>query len=475
MRRVASAHAASRSLTEVAHGEPPQLCSRRVALADGVAPATLTIEGGRIVTVGPYDPGAGSVDLGDLVVLPGLVDTHVHINEPGRTDWEGFETASRAAASGGVTTLVDMPLNSDPVTVTAPALEAKRRAAAKACTVDYGFWAGLVPTNLSEIEAVWEAGALGFKAFLVDSGIPEFGPIDRAFLTKAMPRLAALGAPLLVHAEAPDIVAAAVRAVRDRLGRGGDTNEYRPWVESRPPEAEAAAIDLIAELSLSSGCRVHIVHLAGASALARVRAAKIAGAPLTAETCPHYLTFDANEIPDGAVEYKCAPPIRAEEDMRALWEGLADGSIDLIATDHSPSPAALKSGRGFFSAWGGIASLGLALSVVWTEGRGRGVVFEDLSRWLSAGPAVLAGLDASKGSLRVGADADLAIFDPDTEFVLGGEHIAFRNPVTPYLGRKMFGMVKATLSRGRLVYAHPSFDKAASFGDGASGMGTWLR
>ncbi len=472
---MASALAVSRSLTEVAHGEPLQLRSRRVVLAEGVAPATLTIEAGRIGAVESYDAGPGAVDLGDLVILPGLVDTHVHINEPGRTDWEGFETASRAAASGGVTTLMDMPLNSDPVTVTARALEAKRRAAAKTCCVDYGFWAGLVPTNLSEIEQVWEAGARGFKVFLVDSGIPEFGPVDRAFLTRAMPRLAELDAPLLVHAEAPDIVAAATRVVRHRLGNGADTNEYRSWVESRPPEAEAAAIDLIAELSLSSGCRVHIVHVAGASALARVRAAKTAGAPLTAETCPHYLTFDANEIPDGAVEYKCAPPIRDDADRRALWDGLADGSIDFVATDHSPSPPALKSGCGFFSAWGGIASLGLALSVVWTESRSRGGRLEDIARWLSGGPAALAGLDASKGSLRVGADADLAIFDPDTEFVLDVEHIAFRHPATPYLGRAMVGMVKATLSRGRLVYAHPSFDKAASFREDVSGTGTWLR
>jgi len=439
-----------------------------------VAPASVTIEGGRIATVRPYGTDPSAIDLGDLVILPGLVDTHVHINEPGPADWGGFKTASQAAASGGVTTLVDMPLNSDPVTVTPRALEEKRDAAAVACAVDYGFWAGLVPGGVSEIEPLWAGGALGFKAFLVDSGLPDFQPVDRALLAQAMPRLAALEAPLLVHAEAPELVARATRVVRAKMGEREDTTSHDLWVESRPPEAEAAAIDLVAELSRETGCRVHVVHVAGRAAIARVRAAKHAGARLTAETCPHYLTFESAAVPEGAVEYKCAPPIREGQDREALWAALSDGSIDFVATDHSPCPPALKAGRGFFGAWGGIASLGLALSVVWTEGEGRGVTLDDVARWLSAGPARLAGLER-KGALRVGADADLAIFDPSAEFVLSSEHLAFGGAISPYLGRRMRGMVKATLLRGRLVYAHPTFDETGSMFNSATDTGSWLR
>ncbi|MCG8469113.1 MAG: allantoinase AllB [Gemmatimonadetes bacterium] len=442
-------------------------------------PATLVIEDDRIASIESFGADE-SIDVGDLVVLPGLTDTHVHVNEPGRTEWEGFETASRAALSGGVTALVDMPLNSDPVTTTLEALEAKRAAAAARCSVDYGFWGGLVPGAVARLASLREAGALGFKAFTIESGIAEFPPVDRSTLRRAMSILADLDVPLLVHAEAADVVARATDAVRARLGVSGDTDVYADWLASRPAAAEAEAIAGLTELASSTGCHVHVVHVSSAAGVDRVRAAKECGAPLTAETCPHYLFFRADDVSAGDAAFKCAPPIRGDADRAALWGALRDETIDLVATDHSPVPERLKAGRGFFGAWGGIASLGLALSAVWTAGRSHDVEMEQLARWLGERPARLAGIGDRKGTLRRGADADLALFDPDAEVVVGPEHLRFRAKVSPYRGVRLRGAVRATFRRGRLAYVDPddaripeAWIEATAGSDGGSGM--WLR
>src|SRR5687768_3618135 len=353
--------------------------SRRVVTPTGVAPASILIQDGKIAALGAADDvpaGVPAIDAGEAVVMPGLVDTHVHINEPGRTDWEGFETATRAAAAGGITTLVDMPLNSIPATTTREALRTKREAAEGKCRVDVGFWGGVVPGNAGEIAGLIEDGVLGFKSFLVPSGVEEFQHVTEADLREAMPRLN--GAVLLVHAELPGPLETC------------EGDRYDDWLRSRPDAAETEAIALLIRLSRELGARVHVVHLATAEALPLLREAR-RHLPVTVETCPHYLTFAAEEIPDGALAFKCAPPIRSRENRERLWEALREGLIDLVATDHSPSPPELKQG-GFREAWGGIASLQLALPAVWTGARERGFSLRDLALWMSANPARLAGL-----------------------------------------------------------------------------------
>ena len=422
-------------------------------LPDGMRPATIRIEEDRIsaITLGTSSTSStlGTViEAGTAVVLPGLIDTHVHINDPGRADWEGFETATRAAAAGGITTLVDMPLNSIPSTTTVAALDAKRRAAAGRCHVDVGFWGGVVPGNAREIAPLARAGVLGFKCFLSPSGVEEFDHLSEADLRDAMPIVASTGLPLLVHAEWPP-------RLREP-DRQADPRSYSTWLDSRPAAAEHAAIDLLIELSTLTSARVHIVHLASADALASIGAARARGVPVTVETCPHYLTFCAEDVADGDTALKCAPPIRERAHRERLWRALAGGQIDLVATDHSPAPAALKhvADGNFIEAWGGIASLQISLPVVWTGAVARGIPIERLAQWMSAAPARLAGLDRRKGAIAPGYDADLVIVDPDRELTVDASRLYHRHAVTPYDGARLRGVVMATMLRGEVVFEH---------------------
>ncbi|HVF60744.1 MAG TPA: allantoinase AllB [Thermoanaerobaculia bacterium] len=436
--------------------------SRRAVLPEGVRAATVHVAGGRIAAVAGWDElpeGVPVFEAGEAALLPGVVDTHVHVNEPGRTEWEGFRTATRAAAAGGVTTLVDMPLNSVPATTSAAALEEKRAAAAGRCWVDVGFWGGVVPGNEGELSALWEAGALGFKAFLVPSGVEEFPSVEESDLASALPILAGLGAPLLVHAELPGSIEAAAAQLAD-----ADWRSYSTWLSSRPPQAEAEAVELLVRLAREHDARVHVVHVAAAEVLPLVAGARAAGVAFTAETCLHYLFFRPEEIPDGATEYKCAPPIREPAHREALWAALADGTLALIASDHSPSPPAMKlRERGDFrEAWGGIASLQVSLPAVWTEARRRGHGLADLAEWMSRAPAALAGLAERKGAIRAGLNADLVVFDPEAEFTVDGARLEHRHPPTPYQGRRLAGVVRQTFLRGELVYDSGRFPPQAT-------------
>jgi allantoinase len=434
--------------------------SRHVVTPHGVESAVVRVEDGRIAALTPgAGAGAGTLDLGDAWLLPGLVDTHVHINEPGRTEWEGFETATRAAAAGGVTTLVDMPLNSIPATTTVTALREKIAAAAGKCRVDVGFWGGVVPGNARELDGLAAAGALGFKCFLAPSGVDEFHHVGEGDLRAAMPVIARLGLPLLAHAESPRALDADARE-----SIGGDPRRYATWLCSRPREAEHEAIALLIRLCRETGCRVHVVHLSSADAVPALRDARAGGLPITVETCPHYLGFDSGEIEDGRTEFKCAPPIRERENRERLWSALREGVIDLVATDHSPCPPAMKEpGSGnFMTAWGGIASLELALAAVWTEARTRGFTPADLARWMSAGPARLAGLEGTKGAIAVGHDADLVVFDPDTEFVVDAARLCQRHPVTPYAGRRLAGRIERVYLRGTCAFDGANFPGPAT-------------
>ncbi len=437
--------------------------SRRVVVPDGVRDAAIVVRAGRIdaiVMPGVSPEAVETVDAGDAIVMPGLVDTHVHVNEPGRTEWEGFATATRAAAAGGITTLVDMPLNSIPATTTVAALAAKRAAAkAAGCRVDCGFWGGVVPGNTAELAGMAAAGVLGFKCFLVPSGVDEFECVDEQDLREAMPVLARLGLPLLAHAELPGPIAAAAAALRGR-----DSRRYATWLASRPPAAEVEAVRLLLRLSDETGCAVHIVHLAAAEALDDLRAARARGLPVTVETCPHYLVFTAEEIDDCDTLLKCAPPIRERENRERLWEALREGVIDMLATDHSPCPPALKrlETGDLAAAWGGIASLQVGLSAVWTEARRRGFTASHLARWMSERPARLAGLAGRKGVIAPGADADLVVWDPDAEWTVLGVRLFQRHPLSPYVGREVAGVVRATYLRGVRVFARVDGDSVSA-------------
>lgn len=426
--------------------------SRRVVSPNGIGPATVLLDGERIgEVVAGAEPVPGAHDLGNAVIGPGLVDCHVHINEPGRTEWEGFETATRAAAAGGVTALVDMPLNSLPVTTTAPALAAKLAASTGKCFVDVGFWGGVVPGNASDLQQLASGGVLGCKAFLVHSGIDEFPNSTEADLREAMPVLRDAGLPLLAHAELD--LGAELHTESPRA--------YQRYLESRPKLWEDEAIRLLIKLCRETGCAVHIVHLSSAGSIATLRAAKAEGLPITVETCPHYLCLEAERIPDGATLYKCAPPIREHENREGLWRGLLDGTIDFVITDHSPCIPALKLPDlgDFEAAWGGIASLQLGLPAVWTEARKRGADLLALSRWMSSAPARFAGLGARKGRLAAGFDADLLIWDPDAPITVQAQDLFFRHPVSPYLGQALQGRVQHTVLRGQAVYdgtGHPA-------------------
>ncbi|MEV4707403.1 allantoinase AllB [Actinoplanes sp. NPDC049316] len=415
--------------------------SRRTVTAGGERPAAVSVAGGRIVAVDGYDatvPAAEESDLGDLALLPGLVDTHVHVNEPGRTEWEGFATATRAAAAGGVTAIVDMPLNSLPPTVSADALAVKQRAAAGKLHVDVGFWGGVIPGNSGDLPALHANGVFGFKAFLADSGVPEFPPLNPGQLAEA---LAAVDALFVVHAEDPG-----------HLHAAASSPAYADFLASRPPEAEHAAVATAIEAARAAGARVHILHLSAAGALPLIAAARADGVRVTAETCPHYLTLDAGEIPAGATEFKCCPPIRDAANRDRLWAALADGLITCVVSDHSPCTPELKrrDTGDFAAAWGGIASVQLGLPVIWTAARERGHSLADVTGWMARRPADLAGL-TRKGRIAVGADADLVAFDPDAAFVVDPARLHHRNPVTPYAGKTLTGVVRATWLRGRTV------------------------
>ena len=433
--------------------------SRRVVLPGGVEAASLEIRDGRIIAIGPFDRAteeANVFDVGDKYVLPGFVDTHVHINEPGRTEWEGFRTATRAAAAGGYTTLVDMPLNNLPETTTVSNLRLKQSAACGQCMVDYGFWGGVVADNQAHVGALASAGVLGYKCFLVHPGIDGFTMVTRAQLEAAMPEVAASGLPLLVHAELPEPVEhATARLTAERC----DWKRYSTYLASRPDAAEVEAIRLMIGLSRKHGCRVHIVHLSSAEALPDLQAARAEGLPVTVETCPHYLHFAAEDVADGATLYKCAPPIRSRANRERLWQALENGGIDLIATDHSPCLPEMKTrGDGsFLEAWGGIASLQLALPLVWTEARRRGVSITQVARWMGEQPAKLAGLEHKKGAIKEGHDADLVIFDPDANFQVDAARLEHRHPVTPYAGEMLSGVVEMTFLRGEKVFDRGEF------------------
>lgn len=412
---------------------PPAFTDAEVAVLDG------RIAG--IAAPGAQLAATHRIQLADdEVLLPGLVDTHVHVNEPGRTEWEGFASATRAAAAGGVTTIVDMPLNSIPPTTTPEALEVKRAAARGQVAVDTGFWGGAVPENLGSLRALHDAGVFGFKAFLAPSGVDEFGHLDAAGLDAALAELAAFDGLLLVHAEDPGVLHAHENA-------GGPS--YDAYVASRPGEAEVVAISRVIDGVRRTGTRAHILHLSSAAALPELRAARAEGLPITVETCPHYLTLAAESIPDGGTQFKCAPPIRDEANRDALWQALADGDIDLVVSDHSPSTADLKfAGHGDFgAAWGGIAGVQLGLPAMWTAAAERGVALEDVVRWMSASPAAFAGL-ARKGAVEVGRDADLVVFAPDARFTVHAAELLHKNPVTAYDGADLRGVVRRTVLRG---------------------------
>ena len=422
--------------------------SRRIVTPTAIIAGTVHVDSGKIVRIGAYDE-ACTDDIDDHALMPGVVDTHVHLNEPGRTEWEGFATATQAAAAGGSTTLVDMPLNSIPPTTTSDALKQKRDAARGQCAVDVGFWGGVVPGNSGELQGLVEAGVRGCKCFLIDSGAPEFGWVDETELRPAMRILAQLGVPLLVHAE----VAGPIDAVAAEIATQ-DPRAYATYLRSRPPAAEEQAVALAIRLCRETKARTHIVHHSAATALPLIAAARREGLPLTAETCPHYLHFVSETVPDGATAWKCAPPIRERANQDALWQALADGVLDLVASDHSPcSPSLKKSEAGdFMAAWGGVAGLQLALPVTWTETRRRGHGLLQIARWMSAAPAKLAGLSGKKGAIAVGGDADLLVFADDKAFTVTPEMIRHRHRLTPYLGDALVGVVEKTYLRGQLVY-----------------------
>jgi allantoinase len=416
------------------------------ALIDGeVRLAEIGVNDGRIAAISnDRIDGREVVTLrGDEVLIPGLVDSHVHVNEPGRTDWEGFASATRAAAAGGVTTIVDMPLNSIPATTTPEALGIKRAVAAGQVVVDVGFWGGAVPENLGHLRPLSDAGVYGFKAFLAPSGVDEFGFLDAEQLERALEEIAGFDGLLIVHAEDPGVLNA-------HSNTGGA--EYRRFVESRPDDAETTAIDRVIAGVRRTGARAHILHLSSAAALPALRAARAEGLPITVETCPHYLTFSAEQIPDGATQFKCCPPIRDDANREALWEALLDGDIDIIVSDHSPSTAELKFSHGgdFGAAWGGIAGLQLGLPAVWTEALSRGIPLSRVVDWMCAGPARLVGLE-QKGRIGVDADADFVAFAPVAAFTVHAAQLLHKNPVSAYDGRELTGVVRRTWLRGAEV------------------------
>ena len=428
------------------------LRSQRVVTPEGERAATILIEDGRIAALLPHDAAVAAdiTDVGARAILPGVIDPHVHINEPGRTDWEGFDTATRAALAGGLTTLVDMPLNSAPVTTSVANLEIKRAATRGQLHTNVGFWGGVVPGNAHEIEPLIAAGVLGFKAFLTHSGIDDFPNATEEDLRRVMPMLARHRLPLLVHCELSE---------DDDAWKQNDHRSYPNYLASRPKKWEDDAIALMIRLCEEFRCPVHIVHLSSAGSIAPIAAAKARGLPLTVETGQHYLYFNAEDIGAGQTQFKCAPPIRERANNEQLWAALQDGIIDFVATDHSPAPPDLKQldSGDFTTAWGGIASLQFALPVLWTAARQRGATLPDLARWLSENPARLIGQAHCKGRIAVGYDADLLVLDPEKTFVVQAEIIEHKHKVSPYICQELWGVVEHTFLRGRHVYERPAF------------------
>jgi allantoinase len=434
---------------------------RKVVTPGAVGPAAILVRRGIIESIGAYEDvpeGCAPVEAGDeSVLMPGLVDSHVHVNEPGRTGWEGFETATRAAAAGGVTTIVDMPLNSIPPTTTLAGFEMKLAAAAGKCSVDVGFWGGVVPGNVPELSRLYDAGVAGFKCFLVPSGVEEFPHVTEESLRPAMSELARLGATLIAHAETPGPIEHALDQHATTVW--GDPRRYETFLSSRPRAAENEAVALLIKLCRETGARVHVVHHSSADALAALGDAKEEGLPLTVETCPHYLVFAAEDIPDGATEFKCCPPVRERENREQLWAALDDGVIDMVVSDHSPCPPDMKLREegDFLKAWGGISSLQLRLPVMWTHARARGFDFDDLARWLCSAPARLAGLGDRKGAIAAGSDADFVIWHPDETFRVTPSMMRHRHKLTPYAGQTLSGVVETVYLRGEKIYERGDF------------------
>ena len=432
--------------------------ARRVVTPDGIRPAAILVEGERIQAVVSPDqvPDQYRIqDFGEAAILPGLVDSHVHINDPGRTEWEGFETATRAAAAGGYTLLIDMPLNCLPATTSVAALQAKRAAAEGRCRVDWAAWGGVVHDNQGDIEALAAAGVRGFKCFLVNPGIDGFTMVTEHQLRSALPHIARTGLPLLVHAELTVAIDRATQALNH-----ADWSRYSTYLQSRPDDAELDAIRLMLSLCREYGFRLHIVHLSSSHALPELCAARAEGLPVTVETCPHYLHLVAETIANRATLSKCAPPIRGRENRDKLWQGLRDGTVNMVVTDHSPCPPAMKrlDEGSFRTAWGGIASLSVAVSLMWTEASKRGFTLLDLTRWMAERPARLAGCDMHKGRIAPGFEADFVVFDADREFVVQEDRLHYRHPVSPYMGETLRGVVKATYLRGNLVFKEGKFN-----------------
>jgi allantoinase len=427
------------------------LRSTRVITPEGTRAASVAVAAGKITAVLPHDAevpaGARLEDFGDDVLLPGLVDTHVHVNDPGRTEWEGFWTATRAAAAGGITTLIDMPLNSLPPTTTVDNLRTKKDVARSKAHIDVGFWGGALPDNVKDLRPLHDAGVFGFKAFLSPSGVEEFPELDQEQLAQSLAEIAGFDGLLIVHAEDPHHLAAAPQ-------KGGQ--KYADFLASRPRDAEDTAIENLIAQAKRLNARVHVLHLSSSDALPLIAAAKAEGVRLTVETCPHYLTLTAEEVPDGASEFKCCPPIREAANQDLLWQALADGTIDCVVTDHSPSTADLKTDD-FATAWGGISGLQLSLSAVWTEARARGYGLEDVVRWMSSRTARLVGLDHRKGAIEAGKDADFAVLAPDETFTVDPAELQHRNRVTAYAGKTLSGVIKSTWLRGERIVADGEF------------------
>ncbi|WP_412079207.1 allantoinase AllB [Streptomyces xanthophaeus] len=423
------------------------LRSTRVITPEGTRAASVAVAGGKITAVQAYEAevpsGARLEDFGDDVLLPGLVDTHVHVNDPGRTEWEGFWTATRAAAAGGITTILDMPLNSLPPTTTTGNLRVKQEVARAKAHVDVGFWGGALPDNVKDLRPLHDAGVYGFKCFLSPSGVEEFPELDQEQLATSLAEITGFGGLLIVHAEDPHHLDSAPQ---------NPGPKYADFLASRPRDAENTAIQNLIDQAKRLNARVHVLHLSSSDALPLIAAAKAEGVQITVESCPHFLTLTAEEVPDGATEFKCCPPIREAANQDLLWDALADGTIDCIVSDHSPSTADLKTGD-FATAWGGISSLQLGLPAIWTEARRRGRSLEDVVRWMSAAPAALAGL-TQKGAIEAGRDADFAVLAPEETFTVDPAELHHRNRITAYAGKTLHGVVKSTWLRGTQIADH---------------------